>query len=95
MKKIALLLVLSLCVNTVLAENFFQNSNPFPQTSPQEMTNIYAINEPLAQQEESQPQKSSWFRRNKKQNQAVKPAESLTYPVHEGVQGDGSFYVFK
>ena len=50
MKKIALLLVLTFCVNSVMADNLFQNSNPFPQTSPEKLNNIY---EQLPRQEKN------------------------------------------
>ncbi len=97
MKKIVLLFVLSFCVNSVFADNLFQYTNPFPQTSPQRMNNLYEAEPAVIQREEAKntERKQSWFKRNKKQTQDAYKNELPKYPVNEGVQNDGSFYVFK
>ncbi len=41
MKKLALLLVLVCFANTAFADNLFKSTNPFPQTSPETMNNLY------------------------------------------------------
>ena len=97
MKKLVLLMVLSLGVSAVFADNLFQDTNPFPQTSPQRMNNLYEAEPAVIQHEESKkPEgKRSWFKRNKKQSQDAYQNELPKYPVNEGVQNDGSFYIFK
>ena len=99
MKKLVLLFALSLCVSPVLADNLFQDSNPFPQTSPQRMNNIYEA-EPATIQQEAKQAKKSWFRKGKNiQEQEIQDAKRrlYTYPpqagTNEGTQ-DGSFYLF-
>ena len=100
MKKIALLLVLTFCVNSVLADNLFQNTNPFPQTNPEKMNNIYEAEQSTLLQEVKQEKKSRIKKGKNIQKQEVKNTENLlyTYPpnanTNEGVQ-NGSFYMFK
>ena len=100
MKKIALLLVLTFCVNSVLADNLFQNSNPFPQTSPEKLNNIYEAEQSTLIQEVKQEKKSRFRKGKNLQEQEIKNNEKLlyTYPpnssTNEGVQ-NGSFYTFK
>jgi hypothetical protein len=100
MKKLALLFVLSFCVNSVFADNLFQNSNPFPQTSPERMNNLYEAEQSTLLQEAKQ-EKKSWFRKGKNiKEQEIKDTEKrlYTYPpntgVNEGIQ-DGSFFMFQ
>ena len=96
MKKFALLFVMALLISPVFADNLFQNSNPFPQTSPQRMNNLYEA-EPSVIQEEvaKQPEKLPWYKRNKKQVKNTYINEQQECPINEGVKNDGSFYVFK
>ena len=94
MKKLVLLFMLSVCVSPVLADNLFQDSNPFPQTSPERLNNLYEAEPAVMQKEEvKKPEKQPWFKRNKKQEQKTETQAIQKYPVHEGVN-DGSFYVF-
>ena len=99
MKKLVLLSVLALCVSPVLADNLFQNSNPFPQNNPERMNNIYESEHSTIQQEAKQAKKS-WFKKGKNlQEQEIQDTQKrlYTYPpqtgVNEGAQ-DGSFYLF-
>lgn len=95
MKKLVSLFVLSAFISPVFADNLFQNSNPFPNTSPQHMNNIYESEPAIIQHEEKQVKKS-WFKKGKNlQEQEAKDANLKTYPVHEGAQDSNSFYMFK
>lgn len=81
MKKFVALLVLSLSVNCVIAENLFQSNNPFPQTVPQTMNNIYE-SKPVVMEREQQKEQSrlkSWFKR-KRDNAKT---ESSNYVIPE------------
>ncbi len=100
MKKIALLLVLTFCVNSAIADNLFQDSNPFPQTNPERMNNLYEAEQSTMIQEIKQEKKSKIKKGKNIQEQEVKDIEKklYTYPPttgqNEGVQ-NGSFYMFK
>ena len=100
MKKLALLLVLTFCVNSVLADNLFQDTNPFPQTNPEKLNNIYEAEQSTLIQEVKQEKKARIKKGKNLKEQEIKNNEKLlyTYPpntsTHEGVQ-NGSFYVFK
>ena len=101
MKKIALLLVLTFCVNSAaLADNLFQDSNPFPQTNPEKLNNIYEAEQSTLIQEVKEQKKSRIKKGKNIQEQEIKNNENLlyTYPpnagTNEGVQ-NGSFYMFK
>ena len=104
MKKIALLLVLTFCVNSVMADNLFQDTNPFPQTNPEKLNNIYEAEQSTLIQEVKQEKKSRIKKGKNIQEQEIKNNEKLlyTYPpnagtnagTNEGVQ-NGSFYMFK
>ena len=100
MKKTIALSILILSIGSVSAENLFQTNNPFPQTVPQSMNNIYE-SEPANIQQEAKQQKKSWFRKGKNlREQEIKDVEKrlYTYPPeagkNEGVY-DGSFYMFQ
>ena len=100
MKNLAFMFILCLSVNSVCAANIFENNNPFPQTTPQTMNNLYEA-EPATIQKEVKQEKKSWFKKGKNlQEQEIKDAEKrlYTYPPeankHEGVQ-DGSFFMFQ
>jgi hypothetical protein len=97
MKNLVLLFALSLCVNAAFADNLFQDTNPFPQTTPQRMNNLYEAQPAVIQKEESKKpeEKRSWFKRNKTHAQDTYKNELPKYPVNEGGSNDGSFYVFK
>ena len=99
MKKLVLLFALSLCVSPVLADNLFQNTNPFPQNNPERMNNIYESDPGTIQQEVKQSKKS-WFKKGKNlQEQEITDTEKRLYQyppqagTNEGAQ-DGSFYLF-
>ena len=103
MKKLLALTILSLSVCSVNAENLFQTNNPFPQTVPQSMNNIYESDPAVMQREQEQkPEKKSWFKRKSKIQQTessnyVIPESKIINEGEKGVYGtkDGSFYVFK
>ena len=94
MKKFVLLFALALCVSPAMADNLFQNSNPFPQNNPERMNNIYE-SEPGTIQQEVKQAKKSWFRKGKNLQEQEKQQGLNTYPpVDEGVR-NGAFYTFK
>lgn len=96
MKKLIVLSIILGGICSVQAENFFQTSNPFPQTSPQTMNNIYE-SEPATLQDEAKKAKKSFFRRGKniQQKEATLKNKVPVYPVQsDTVQEDGSFYMF-
>ena len=97
MKRIIALSILALSINTVSAENLFQNNNPFPQTVPQSMNNIYQSEPEVIKQEEKKQVKFFW-RRNKKQAETPAAMDNQpkvpVYPVENGQVNDGSFYMF-
>lgn len=94
MKKTALLLMVMLLSGTVFATNLYQNNNPFPQTAPQSMNNIYE-SEPAVIQHETKQEKKLWFRKNKNSKETVeyKQKELQTFPKEQ--QTDGSFYLLQ
>ena len=100
MKKLALLLVLTFCVNSALADNLFQDTNPFPQTNPEKLNNIYEAEQSTMEQEVKQEKKARIRTGKNIHEQEIKNNEKLlyTYPpnagTNEGVQ-NGSFYMFK
>ena len=97
MKKLVLLAALSVSMSSVFANNLFPTNNPFPETEPQTMNNIYE-SEPAKIQQEAKQQKKSWFKKGKnlQEEEAREMQQSglNTYPVNEGVN-NGSFYMFK
>jgi len=99
MKKIFVLAVVSIFACSVQASNLFQSDNPFPQTSPQSLNNVYE-SAPATMQDEVKKEKKSWFRkgRNLQDDDAQKQLEQHKFPVypvtHEGVQSDTNFYMF-
>ncbi len=94
MKKTALLLMVMLLSSSAFATNLYQNNNPFPQTAPQSMNNIYE-SEPAVIQHETKQEKKLWFRKNKNSKETVeyKQKELQTFPKEQ--QTDGSFYLFQ
>ena len=98
MKGCLLLVVSMLCVSQVCAENLFQTNNPFPQTVPQTMNNIYESNPIVMKREEQKKAKKSWFHRNKNIEQETNSIENYKIPVYpvvnEGVPSDSSYYMF-
>ena len=94
MKKTIAILLLGISMSSVVAADLFQNNNPFPQTTPEKLNNIYE-SEPATIQQEVKQEKKSWFKRGKNlQEQEVKEPKSLNKFPNEGVK-DGSFYIFK
>ena len=95
MKKIAILTVLMLSTGLAYADNLFQTNNPFPQTVPQSLNNIYEA-EPAVIQKEENVKKKSWFRNRTKSRKAdsgefVVPESKI---INEGAN-NGSFHVFR
>jgi len=82
-------------VNFAQADNLFPNSNPFPQTTPQSMNNIYESEPSVIIQEQKQAKKSLF-----KKGKNLQQSESQNYVVpeskviNEGANND-SFYLFK
>ena len=99
MKKLLAIIALFAISIGVQASDLFQSDNPFPQTSPQTMNNIYE-SKPDIIQDEIKKEKKSWFRKGKnlQQDDAQKQLEQHKIPVypvtHEGVQSDTNFYMF-
>ena len=96
MKKLVILSMFFAVTSSAFAADIFMNNNPFPQTSPQTMNNLYEA-EPATIQQETKQEKKSWFRKGKNlqsQEAAEKARELQKYPVNEG-STDGSFYTFK
>ena len=100
MKKLLSLVLLSALISPAFADNLYQSSNPFPQTAPQSLNNIYE-SEPAVIQKEEKQKKKSWFKKGK--NLQEQDSQLLnTYPpanngrdgANEGIQ-NGSFYIFK
>lgn len=95
MKKISFILALILTIGAVNADNFFQNSNPFPQTEPQKMNNIYESEPAMIQKEAKQAKKSIFRSRNKETQENIEKFAVPVYPVeHEGVESNTKFYMF-
>lgn len=100
MRKIIALLILVLSTGTVLAENFYQNNNPFPKLTPQTMNNIYESEPAVIQHEENKQRKKSWFGRKNNKADVEQQNESSNYVVPQSKviqrdSQDGSFYVFE
>ena len=99
MRKIIALMLLSAAVCSVKADNLFQNSNPFPQTSIQNMNNIYEA-QPKVMQREQKKETKSWFKKDSKSSpqeitQDKNQYKLPVYPVpHEGQQNESGFYMF-
>lgn len=94
MKKTIAILLLGISVSSVAAADLFQNNNPFPQTTPRSLNNIYE-SQPATIQHEVKQEKKSWFKKGKNlQEQEIQETKSLNKFPNEGVN-DGSFYMFK
>ena len=98
MKKFTALFILSISLCSAYAENLFQYSNPFPQTEPQKMNNIYE-SEPAVIKQEGEQAKKSWFRKGKNlktQDEVMKKSmPSLpVYPTESQNNSNDNFYVF-
>ena len=98
MKKTLALLIVFLTTGAAFADsNIFQSNNPFPQTMPESLNNIYESKPDVIQQEDKQ-EKKSWFRKGKnlRKQEMKESAEQSGYgsPVNEN-HNNGSFYVFK
>lgn len=97
MKKIIIMAMFVTLTGSVFAADVFMNNNPFPQTMPQTMNNIYE-SEPATIQQEAKQEKRFWFRKGKNLQEQDKIEQSQnnlnTFPKKEGA-GDGSFYLFK
>ena len=98
MKKIMAVMFLTIGCCSVQADNLFQNTNPFPQTMPQDMNNIYE-SKPAVMQDEVKKAKKSWFKKgnNLKQDDAKIQSQYKipVYPVqNEGAQNESNFYMF-
>ena len=99
MKKLIILTMLLSVTGSVFAADVFMNNNPFPQTTPETMNNIYQ-SEPATIQHEAKQEKKFWFKKGKNiQEQEIQDAKKrlYTYPPQgakdEGVY-DGGFYMF-
>ena len=92
MKKTLALLIVFLTTGAAFADsNIFQSNNPFPQTMPESLNNIYESKPDVIQQEAKQ-EKKSWFRRNKQKVNTNTNSDLNTYSQEKN---NGSFYVFK
>ena len=98
MKKILVLMLLAIGISSVQADNLFQNTNPFPQTMPQDMNNIYE-SKPAVIQDEAKKTKKSWFRKGENlQTEDAKIPQQYKIPVYpvpyEEANGEKNFYMF-
>ena len=95
MKKYFLIFTLLLSFGAAGAATWNMNDNPFPQTSPQNMNNIYE-SEPATIAKEQKKAKKSWFRTKNVEPEQVKELPKIpVYPVpHEGVRENGDYYIF-
>ena len=97
MKNFILAIILLLSITSAQAENLFQSNNPFPQTMPQSMNNIYESEPATIRQEAKQQQKSSWFKKNKNQQKdaEIEQYQVPVYPIiNEGADSNKNFYMF-
>ena len=96
MKKYFLILMLMLSVSGVNADNLYQNTNPFPQTSPQTMNNIYESVPAVMIKEEKKAKKTKIKAKNAEEDILKNMPAIPVYPVpHEGTQEEkGNFYMF-
>ena len=86
--RLAVILLLFILSCGCAKADFFQNNNPFPmETRTTEMQNIYATNPDVMQKEERTEKKMKWWH---KKNNSTEETET----VNEGIQNNGSFYVF-
>ncbi len=100
MKYLTLLTAVLLTAATVNAENLFQSNNPFPQTAPQSMNNIYESDPSVMQEEQAKAQereqtKKSWFKRKKSSSDHVIPEAKVINEGANNVKDEGSFFIFK
>lgn len=96
MKNLTILFALLFVCSCVNADNLFQTNNPFPQTVPQTMNNIYE-SEPAVIQQEQKQAKKSWFRKGKNLQQSDEQQNYIVPEakiINEGANSSG-FYVFK
>ena len=98
MKNSIFILALFICCSSVFAENLFQNNNPFPQTNPQTMNNIYEAEPATIQKEFKQAKKSKIKKGKNIEQQNLSNTNTPTIPVypvvHEGVEANTDFYMF-
>ena len=99
MKKLIILTMLLSVTGSVFAADVFMNNNPFPQTTPETMNNIYQ-SEPATIQNEEKKEKKFWFRkgRNLQEQERQEAQQRANSNPNEGVINstkDGSFYLFK
>jgi len=97
MKKTLALLLVVLTTGVALADsNIFQSNNPFPQTMPESLNNIYET-EPAVFQKEAKQEKKFWFRKGKNiREQELKESAvqgKTGCPANE--DNNGSFFIFK
>ena len=100
MKKIIAMLILGVSMSSVMAADMFENNNPFPQTQPQYMNNLYEAGPATIQQEIKQKKKSKIKKGKNIQEQEIQDAKKrlYTYPPEAGKSDniqDGSFYMFQ
>ena len=95
MKRFIVSMILILSIGSANADNLFDYNNPFPQTSPQAMNNIYE-SEPAAMQKEEKKAKRFFFKNKTEEPKELKQLPKLpVYPaVHEGVPSNGDYYLF-
>ena len=99
MKKIIAMLILGFSMSSVMAADMFENNNPFPQTQPQYMNNLYEADQATLQHEAKQ-EKKSWFKKGKnlQEQERQELKQRANSNPNEGVINstkDGSFYLFK
>lgn len=96
MKKLLAVMIVSIAFCSAQADNLFQNTNPFPQTMPQDMNNIYE-SKPAVMQDEAKKAKKSWFKRGEnlqKEQEELQKHKFPVYPVPNEGQSSGNYYMF-
>lgn len=94
MKNFILFSVLIVSISCVSANNLYQDTNPFPQTSIQTMNNIYESEPAVMKNEIKKQPKKTWFRRSNQTENSELIQQDENKGVNEGTN-DGSFYLFK
>jgi len=100
MKKIALLLILCMTTSVVMADNFYQNTNPFPsEVGSPKLNNIYETEPVIMNKEQEVAKKASakwWNRLRNTEPAETQKEETPGYiKINEGVINDNhNFVVF-
>ena len=97
MKKILVITLLAMGICSVQADNMFQNTNPFPQTMPQDMNNIYE-SKPATMQDEAKKTRKFWFKKGENLKNEKIPEQGQykipVYPVPDEAAEKQGFYIF-